>query len=372
MTIKEYQDKLNKLVDEMLDERVEHVSFGLGTIVVIDEDKVIIKYDGLDHEKMFCKSNFFKFNFPTNENIVEKLQVINCEFELANKKEITKKEEVKEVKKTIKSPSLITFDDVIGLEEVKEEINKLIVYPFKYQDIYKAFNKDSGGGVLLYGVPGCGKTMIVKAIANEVDAKLFSIKCSDIKTKWYGESEGKIKTVFDQARRHKKAIIFFDEFDSLGVDRDGEGGKHDKSLVAELLTQIDGFDSDKEDNTLLLIAATNKPWNIDSALLRSGRFTKKIFVGLPDYESIINIIKKELKNIPSEDINYEEVVSGVSNFSSADVVSLCNEAKDYAIKRSIADNKISPITTDDLLLAKDKIKSTINLKELKRLESFSI
>lgn len=367
MTNKEYQKKVIELLNGMSGEEVEHVQFGRGIIAKMSKELVLVKYDDSNEEKYFKKETFFKYNFPLSEETVVKLNEINCEYQLSHNKQITPMAENKNPKQ-----GSVTFDDVIGLESVKEAINKLIIYPFKYQDIYRAFNKSSGGGILLYGAPGCGKTMIVKAIANEVDAHLYAIKCSDIKTKWYGESENRIKSIFEEARSHKKSIIFFDEFDALGVNRDGENSKHDKNLVAELLTQIDGFDSDKKDNTLLLIAATNKPWNIDSALLRSGRFTKKIFVGLPDYESIVKIIKKELEGVPSKDIDYEEIVKDVCNLSSADVVSLCDEAKDLAIKRSIANNEISPIITEDLLFARDMIRSTINMSELKKLKTFNM
>lgn len=368
-----FQEKLNSLLLKLIGEEVEHVVFGLGVVEEADDSYVVVQYQNVTIPKSFQTSHFFKFNTPVNKLLIDEYKEIykNFKSDSDNTLNQTHNNSNNELE-TRNNSNKITFDNVIGLEDVKEEINKLIVFPFKYKEIYQAFNRSSGGGVLLYGAQGCGKTMIAKAIANEVNAKLFTIKCSDIKTKWYGSSEKKIKDLFSEARSYNKSIIFFDEFDSLGVNRDSNNSSHDKNLVAELLTQIDGVDSKNNDNTLLLLAATNKPWNIDSALLRNGRFGKKIFVSLPNNESAIKIIKQELKNVPKSKIDYNKIIDCDNKLSSADVVALCNEAKDIAIKRSIANNKISEITTRDLIEAKSIVKPTINNEELNKLKEFSM
>lgn len=379
MTKQEYLQKVREFFNTIIGERVEHFSFGEGTIEEIDGDIIFVSYDDSDHLRRFKMESFFLFNSPMNGDVLSEFECIKFEYEQSLKTQKPKKapkpqvieDDEPDTKEVTTYINNVTFKDVIGLSDVKDTVNKLIVFPFKYQDIYKAFKRESGGSILLYGAPGCGKTLIVKAIANEVDAQLFVIKCSDIKSKWYGESEQNIKKIFEQARSFPKSIIFFDEFESLGSNRDNDDSKTGDSVVTELLAQIDGFDSKRINNTTLIIAATNKPWNIDSALLRNGRFGKKIFVGLPNREEIIDIIKHELINLPVGNIDYDEIVSDIGDLSAADAVALCNEAKDMAISRSIQNNKIDVITTEDFINARAIVRSTINAEELKRLKNFT-
>ena len=171
----------------------------------------------------------------------------------------------------------ISFSDVAGLEDVKQTIRMRMINPLKYPDKYKMYNKKTGGGVLLYGPPGTGKTMIAKAIANEVGAKFFAVKGSDIVSKWVGESEKNINTLFETARKADLAIIFIDEMDSLFAQRGNDS--HNDKRVNEFLQQIDGFIGQAQN--ILLLGATNRPWDIDSAAVRSGRFSEKIYVPLP-------------------------------------------------------------------------------------------
>ena len=172
----------------------------------------------------------------------------------------------------------VHFDDIAGLEDVKEAIKIRMIYPLKHPEVYSAYGKKMGGGVLLYGPPGTGKTMIAKAIACEVGATFYAVKGSDIVSKWVGESEQNINALFEEARKNDLSIIFIDEIDSLlgkrGVDN------HNDKRVNEFLQQIDGFSSDS--SRLLLLGATNRPWDLDSAAMRSGRFSEKIYVPLPD------------------------------------------------------------------------------------------
>ncbi|RJX27639.1 MAG: ATP-binding protein, partial [Acholeplasma sp.] len=150
----------------------------------------------------------------------------------------------------------VMLSDVAGLEQAKDEISRLIIEPMKHPEIYSKFKKNKGGGILLYGVPGTGKTMIAQAIANEIDAKFYSIKCSDIASKWFGDSEQNVKNLFVEARKHPCSIIFFDEFEALGTKRDSYSTVM-KRLVPELLSQMQGFT--RSNGILLLIAATNRP-----------------------------------------------------------------------------------------------------------------
>ena len=272
--------------------------------------------------------------------------------------------------KTPAQPPL-KFDDVVGLEEIKETIKRAIVYPFEHQDIYRAFKRKSGGGILLYGAPGTGKTMIAKAIAGEIDAEFISVNCSDVYSKWLGESQQNIKKIFEEARSHKRAVIFFDEFEALGCARNGENGDNSgtNGVVCELLAQIDGFCVD-ETSTILVIAATNRPWDVDSALRRSGRFERHLYVGMPDEAARIEMIHRAMSGLPVDALRYEEIGKRTQGFSSADVTQVCNLVKDRAIMRSINEGSISQIAQADFEEVLSTMRATVSPSELKRFEDF--
>lgn len=266
--------------------------------------------------------------------------------------------------------SRLTFDDVVGLEHVKEAVRGAIVYPFRYKDIYRAFKRRSGGGILLYGAPGTGKTMVARAIAGEIDADFTAVNCSDVYSKWLGESQQNVKKIFDRARRAERAVLFFDEFEALGCARDSDynsGGVN--AVVCELLAQIDGFCSDAN-STVLVIAATNRPWDIDSALLRSGRFERHLYVGMPDEDERVEIVRKQMDGLPVDELCYEEIGRRTEGFSPADVAKACDLVKDRAIMRSINGDGISNITQWDFTDVLSDMHSTVDPKELKRLEFF--
>ena len=266
----------------------------------------------------------------------------------------------------------ISFEDIAGLDDVKESINMRVILPLRYPEIYAAYNKKNGGGILLYGLPGTGKTMMAKAIAHEVNAKFYSVKCSDIVSKWFGEAEKNVKNLFETARKDDKAIIFFDEFEAIAARRGGENNAVMNRLVPELLSQMQGF-NDKDKDHILLLAATNRPWDIDSAMLRPGRFNEMICVNLPDAPAREYMIKKALKNIPIEDnVSVEEIVNLTDGFSGADVEEFCERLKDQPIRRSIEDEGkvIHKISTDDVEYAKTKVKTTIQQKDIEELNKF--
>ena len=192
----------------------------------------------------------------------------------------------------------IKFSDVAGLDDVKKAITIKMINPVKYPEKYKMYAKKTGGGVLLYGPPGTGKTMIAKAIANEVGAKFYAVKGSDIVSKWVGESEKNINSLFEEANKQDRAIIFIDEMDSL-IGKRGLDTHNDKR-VNEFLQQIDGFAG--RNPNLLLLGATNRPWDIDSAAMRSGRFSQKIYLPLPDAPARKFMIEKNY-SIPLEETN---------------------------------------------------------------------
>ena len=262
----------------------------------------------------------------------------------------------------------VSLDDVAGLDDVKKEIKSLITDPLNHPEIYKTFKKKLGGGILLYGVPGTGKTMIAQAIANEINAKFYSVKCSDIATKWFGESEQNVKNLFAEARKNPCSIIFFDEFEALGTKRDSYSTVM-KRVVPELLSQIQGFE--KSNNILVIIASTNRPWDLDSAFLRPGRFDTHIYVPLPDFKARQAIVDKELSGVPANpDVDSAEIAQRTDGFNGADMKNYCERLKNFAIARSIETNTASPITHEDVEATFKIVKSTVVVSDLEKISKF--
>ncbi len=259
----------------------------------------------------------------------------------------------------------VSLDDVAGLDDVKSTVNRAVIEPMRFPEVYKQFKKKSGGGILLYGLPGTGKTMIAKAIANELNAPFFAVKCSDIVSKWFGSAEKNISALFREARKYPCSVIFFDEFESIGTKRDTNSTVM-KRVVPELLAQMQGFE--KSDSVLLVLAATNRPWDIDSAFLRPGRFNNKIYVPLPDTEARTAIIKGRLSEIPGSDsLDIGYIASVTEGFNCADVVEFCERLKENAISRTIQSGNISPIMPTDIYATIDAVKSSVSADDLTKM-----
>ncbi|MEA3378438.1 MAG: ATP-binding protein [Nanoarchaeota archaeon] len=258
--------------------------------------------------------------------------------------------------KKIKNKPKIAFKNVGGLKRIKEQIKMKIIEPLLHPEIFKYFGKKAGGGILMYGPPGCGKSLIAEATAGEADVNFFNIKASDIKSKYLGEAEKKVAKIFEDARREKAAILFFDEFESLGTDRT-RMGHNTRGIVSMLLAEMDGL-GNKEQN-ILVIAATNEPWNIDSALKRSGRFDEMIFIRPPDIKARKEILKIHLKNRPIDNINYESIAKATENFSGADIKALCEEATDIPLKEYLMFKVKRKICNADFFDALKFKKSTV-------------
>lgn len=262
----------------------------------------------------------------------------------------------------------ISFKDVAGLEDVKKAITIRMINPVKFPDKYKMYGKKTGGGVLLYGPPGTGKTMIAKAIANEVGAKFYAVKGSDIVSKWVGESEKNINSLFEEANKQDRAIIFIDEMDSLigkrGVDT------HNDKRVNEFLQQIDGFAG--RNPNLLLLGATNRPWDIDSAAMRSGRFSQKIYLPLPDAPARKFMIEKNMKGVPVEkDFDIDKVVEMTHNFSGADIEELCDRAKDEPLLKAIATDSVVLVSNKDFENVLAVMPPSVTKSEIKLFDDYN-
>jgi transitional endoplasmic reticulum ATPase len=265
----------------------------------------------------------------------------------------------------------VTFEDVAGMYEVKEIVRDKVIYPRVYPHLFKTFRKKSGGGILLYGLPGTGKTMIAKAIAKETGAKLFTVKPSDLLSKWFGNSERNVRKLFLAARSERNAIIFFDEIEGFASARGSDNDCMNR-VVGELLTQMQGVTDGDEENRILLIAATNRPWDIDSAFLRPGRFDERIYVPLPDFEARKVIISNAILGVPGdESIDVDKLASETDGFNGADVEYVCEKAKELAIRRVIAGKmKNKQFIAEDFDNALREVRSSVVQKDIARLENW--
>jgi len=251
-----------------------------------------------------------------------------------------------------------TFDDIAGLEEVKEIIRYKVIYPRKYPELYQTFKKRSGGGILLYGLPGTGKTLIAEAIAHETNATFFPIKCSDLGSKWFGETEQNIRDVFAAAREAENSVIFFDEIEAYASNR-RDNSTMERS-VPEFLTQMQGIGASEERDRVLVIGATNKPWRLDGAFLRPGRFDEKIYVPLPCDEARKQIMELRLQGVPNNGIDLDFFVNQTVGYNGADVDYLCEKAKEFAIKRVLSDPESKKaLYSEDFESAMKAIKSSV-------------
>jgi SpoVK/Ycf46/Vps4 family AAA+-type ATPase len=235
------------------------------------------------------------------------------------------------------------------MKNVKNEISLKIIQPLKNPDLYKAFGKKAGGGILLYGPPGCGKTFIAKATAGEIDAKFISIGLHDILDMWIGNSEKNLHQVFEVARANKPCVLFFDEVDAIGSSRADLKQSAMRHVINQFLAELDGVDADNEG--ILILAATNAPWSVDGAFRRPGRFDRIIFVAPPDEEARVDILQQLLKDKPVADVDVKKIAAQSEGYSGADLNALLDIAVEDKLTQSIETGELQPITTKDLLRA---------------------
>ncbi|HZR20904.1 MAG TPA: AAA family ATPase, partial [Verrucomicrobiae bacterium] len=200
----------------------------------------------------------------------------------------------------IERPKL-TFNDVGGMEKLKEEIRLKIIHPLTHPDLYKAYGKPVGGGILMYGPPGCGKTYLARATAGEIKAGFLAVGINDVLDMWIGNSERNLHSLFDQARSHAPCVLFFDEVDALGAARADMRHHAGRQLINQFLAEMDGVKDSNEG--VLILAATNAPWHLDPAFRRPGRFDRVLFVPTPDAEARAAILRLQCKGKPVEDID---------------------------------------------------------------------
>lgn len=263
----------------------------------------------------------------------------------------------------------VRFDDVAGLEDVKEQIRLKLIYPFTHPDDAKRFGVRSGGGILLYGPPGTGKTLIAKAIAGELDAAFFTVKPSEIMSKWVGEAEQNVGALFDAARGYERAIIFIDEVESLLPRRGGNSTVMNR-VVPQFLAELDGMAG--RHAGLLMIGATNVPWMIDDAAMRPGRFDEKIYVPLPDVAARQRILELNLEDRPlAVDVDLATLAERLAGYSGADTVHICQRACEIPFLEAVTAGVRRDVTVADFDAALAEVKPSVSAKELKKYDAFA-
>jgi len=250
----------------------------------------------------------------------------------------------------------INFKNVGGMEKVKEEIDLKIIKPLLHKDLYKAYGKKIGGGILLYGPPGCGKTHIARATAGEINANFINIGINDILDMWMGSSEKNLHEIFETARANTPCVIFIDEIDALGANRNDINKTAGRTVINQFLSELDGIDSDNEG--ILVLGATNAPWYIDPAFRRPGRFDRIIFVAPPDEIAREEIFKIELKEKPTDNIKFQDLAKKSKEFSGADIKASVDIAIEQKLLESFKDGIPKPLTTKDILKAFGKMKAS--------------
>ena len=263
--------------------------------------------------------------------------------------------------------------EVAGLDDAKQAINDAILTPLKHPELFKGKARQPWRGILFYGPAGCGKTLIAKAVASEVNATFFNVSAANIVSKWLGESERLVMHLFQLARKNQPAIVFIDELDSIGVSRSGDDVGGERRMKTQLLTELQGLASNHDDR-VTVIGATNLPWEIDFAL--KSRFEKRIHVPLPNTEARAAILEIHMEDIEiSPTIDFEEMADLTEGYSGRDISIVCREAAMEPIRdlqrtgrlddeREILD--IRPVSRDDFLSAIENIRPATPPEDVRR------
>lgn len=248
----------------------------------------------------------------------------------------------------------VTFADVGGMEELKEEIRLKITYPLQFPDLYKAYGRKTGGGILIYGPPGCGKTLMLRAVAGEVPCNYLAVGLHEIFDPYFGSTERNLHQIFETARANAPCVLVFDDLDSLAQDRRQIRESQMRNLVNQFLHEMDGLRGDNQ--RILVIGATNQPWALDPAFRRPGRFDQAIFVAPPDAPARAQIIDLLAKDKPIADFDNTELIEATNGFSGADLKWVFDRAAELALSAAIHTGHPVPITLE-LLLAVAKAHS---------------
>jgi SpoVK/Ycf46/Vps4 family AAA+-type ATPase len=248
----------------------------------------------------------------------------------------------------------VTFADVGGMDRVKDEIRMKIIHPLTHPELYKAYGKAIGGGILMYGPPGCGKTHLARATAGEVKAKFIAVGINDVLNMWMGESERNLHEIFEQARSNTPCVLFFDEVDALGASRTDLRHSAGRQLVNQFLSELDGVGASNDG--LLILAATNAPWHVDPAFRRPGRFDRILFVPPPDAPARASILRIMLSGKPVEAVDHEQIAKKTEGFSGADVKNMIDVAIEGKLREAMKRGVPEPLRTSDILGAAKSLR----------------
>ncbi len=265
----------------------------------------------------------------------------------------------------------ITWDMIGGYEEIKREIREYIELPLRRKDIAEKYGLKPPKGILLFGPPGCGKTMMMKALANEAKINFIYVSVPEIMSKWYGESEQRLRELFNNARKMAPVILFFDEIDTIGVRREHHvGDSVTPRLLSLMLSEMDGLASE---DGVIVVGSTNVPHLLDKALLRPGRFDKLIYVGLPDLRSRIEIFKIHCKNKPlAGDVDFEALAKMTERYTGADIANVCQEVARRVAAESLNTGVNREIKMEDFIEVIKKYKPSVSLETLEQYEKFKM
>ncbi len=270
-----------------------------------------------------------------------------------NTEVVVRREPVKEEERKIPK---VTYEDIGGLDKEIQRIREMVELPLRHPELFKHLGIDPPKGVLLYGPPGTGKTLLAKAVANESGAHFIAINGPEIMSKWYGESEAKLREVFKEAQENAPSIIFIDEIDAVAPKRGEVTGEVEKRVVAQLLSLMDGLESRGE---VIVIAATNRPEDVDPALRRPGRFDREIQIGVPDRKGRREILEIHTRNMPlAEDVDLDKLAEVTHGYVGADLAALAKEAAMHALRRFLPEIDLESETIPTEVL--QKIKVTMN------------
>ena len=251
-----------------------------------------------------------------------------------------------------------TVDDIAGMEEAKRAIDEMVLYPMKAPEKARALGLNPGGGVLLFGPPGTGKTMLGKAIAGALDAPFYYASGADLRSKWYGESEQRLSQLLNAAKAQPVAVVFLDEVESLLPRRTEGSHAADNRVVTQFLADLGGFRDSP--NLLLVLGATNKPWDIDEAVFRTGRFDEKVYIGPPDRAAREKILELNLKGAQTAaDVDLPAIAAAMENASGSDVAAVVSAAKRAALGRAIRSDADPVLTAADFDEARRRIPLSI-------------
>jgi SpoVK/Ycf46/Vps4 family AAA+-type ATPase len=250
----------------------------------------------------------------------------------------------------------IDFSAIGGLANIKEEIALKVIHPLKHPEIYKAYGKKIGGGILMYGPPGCGKTLIARATAGEIKANFISVGINDVLDMWVGNSEKNLHDIFEQARLNTPCVLFFDEVDAMAASRNDMRKTNSRFLINQFLDELDGVKHSNEG--ILVLGATNSPWFLDTAFRRPGRFDRIIFISPPDLQAREEILTLILQEKPTESIDVKAIAKLTDGYSGADLQALLDLAIESKLSESLKLGKVLPISTSDLKNAAPRHRAT--------------